>query len=971
MNKSPSWTRIDWIILLSVTALAIALRLFKLGEVPPGFQFDEAFNAIDAQQVLEGNRPLFLPANAGREVIYTYLQAAVVTIYGFFTGSGTPVTPYTLRLTSAIGGITLIPLIYTILRRGLRKNARLIASGVAVAQAVSMWHIHFSHFGIRVVWMPVMFSLAFGLYWLASTRHTQRSQLIFYGLAGIATGLTVWNHPTGRFAPFVLILYTGWIWLTATSGQQPLDTSNARSAQSDNSQSQERKQALIGLVVTGIVAFIVFIPLGLVFLDRPDFFFSHAADSSFLNEEVSDGSPLRTLLFNFVKVLGMFSISGDQDWTHNLPGRPVFDPLMSIAFLIGVFLWQKRLRDPKDPDRNLLAMMMIWLIVMLFPSILSNDAPDYSRTMPSHPALMIAPGLGLGWLWLSTQRFTWRWVGPFMVGLIVAISGGWAYYDYFVDFPTRAELYYAYDVDKLDTLNRLAEFTDGNSVYLSRLWANHATPTFLRGQTGIQSIETSETLVLPPLGNGAVYAFPHEQVERSDDLMEIFPTASLTDFDDPQGEALLHIVEVPAGDLATWPAGYEPTFETEIHFDDAPTLLGMQPDEQDGSLLLFWRAEKMMLRDLTSFVHLLDDQGTRVAQVDRNPGGGTYRTPDWRPGERVIDRYWPEIDDPCVSGLSVRAVVGWYQLADEGRRRERADGAGDIALAGRLTLPTRAYPAEQLNPGNEISDELNNGLTLVGYSLPENHLEAGSLLPLTLYWEGMAATPLTLQLSNQTSQVPIWEGILDQADDWEPGERICRRFNLRIPLETEAGEYRLQAIAGDANAEEGEDVDTPSQAIDLTTLSITMSSRTFEAPSGITSVDAQFTDELEENAISLVGFQIEDTSSTQDEISPEDLELTLVWRADSTIENRYSVFVHVLDASGQIVAQSDAVPGNSPTNLWVIDEVILDTHSISDVPNDDMQILVGLYDSLTTRRLIAKDMNGNLIANGAIELPTE
>ena len=58
-------TRRDWWIVLGITLLAGALRFYQLGVVPPGPQFDEAFNAIDASQVIAGNRPLFLPATNG------------------------------------------------------------------------------------------------------------------------------------------------------------------------------------------------------------------------------------------------------------------------------------------------------------------------------------------------------------------------------------------------------------------------------------------------------------------------------------------------------------------------------------------------------------------------------------------------------------------------------------------------------------------------------------------------------------------------------------------------------------------------------------------------------------------------------------------------------------------------------------------------------------------------------------------
>ena len=88
--------RRDWTILLLITLLAGGLRFYQLGIVPPGPQFDEAFNGLDAQLVMAGSRPLFLPANGGREVVYTYIQAAVGKLFGLDL--------YTMRLVSAVAG---------------------------------------------------------------------------------------------------------------------------------------------------------------------------------------------------------------------------------------------------------------------------------------------------------------------------------------------------------------------------------------------------------------------------------------------------------------------------------------------------------------------------------------------------------------------------------------------------------------------------------------------------------------------------------------------------------------------------------------------------------------------------------------------------------------------------------------------------------------------------------------------------
>src|SRR4029079_14252792 len=63
--------------------LAAALRLWQLGSIPPGFHVDEAFNVLDARSILhDGWRPIFLPDNAGREVLYTYLQVALMSMLG-------------------------------------------------------------------------------------------------------------------------------------------------------------------------------------------------------------------------------------------------------------------------------------------------------------------------------------------------------------------------------------------------------------------------------------------------------------------------------------------------------------------------------------------------------------------------------------------------------------------------------------------------------------------------------------------------------------------------------------------------------------------------------------------------------------------------------------------------------------------------------------------------------------------------
>lgn len=929
------WTKEDWLLIAAISGVALILRLYKLGEIPPGFQFDEAFNAIDAQQVLEGNRPLFLPANAGREVLYTYWQAFIVKFVGWLSQNDDQVTVYNLRLASALGGIAAVPLIFYVLRTGLTQNARLIAAFVALAEAINMWHIHFSHFGIRVILMPVMFTVAFALFWKASIAATRKRQTLLYVLSGVAVGLTVWNHPTGRFAPFVLIAYAFWLWWSA----EPAAKSRAM------------RTSIGGLVISGVVAFLVFLPLGIEFYEHPDFFYAHAADSSILNEDVSGGSPLRALLNNVVSVAGMFSFRGDEDWTHNLPRRPVFDILMSLPFVIGLVIWIGKIGDKSSPDRNLYAILLMWLLIMLFPSILSNDAPDFSRTLPSHPAIMVAPGLGLAWIWRRNWSANWSVLGPVCAMAIVLVSGILTFYSYFVDFASQTELYYAYDVDKLDALNRLSPFTATHSVYLSEIWAGHATSTFLRGQYGIQSIETSDTLVLPPVGRGAIYAFPDEQAERADDLSEIFPAATAQTLYDPYARPLLHMIQVSAESLANWPPDFEPEFEHEVAFDEAPTLVGMKSNEMDGSIFLFWRAQVPMLRDLTSFIHLLDEDGHKVGQVDKTPGNGSYPTPSWLPGERVIDRYWPTVTEPCTGGTTARAVTGWYEYAADGRERPRIDGLGPLALAGRMVMPFRAQPANQLVPDEPTNVNLGEQVTLVGFSQSEGILEAKKPHTVRLIWEGNGdEMEIDLQLEQGRTVYPLWTGPLSVQGDWQPGTRLCRQLRLRLPADLEPGSGQLTIQSANMD-----------QPVVLSELAVHPSSQRTPLPDDIESLPVRFSDELAQNVITLLGYRL-------DSVDSRSVQLTLAWQAETIIDATYSVFVHVLDDSGTLVAQSDRVPGDVATNRWVPDAVMLDGHTINELPSSSLKFRVGLYDPLTGLRLIAAGEPTLEIHNNAAQL---
>jgi len=94
-------------------------------------------------------------------------------------------------------------------------------------------------------------------------------------------------------------------------------------------------------------------------------------------------------------------------------------------------------------------------------------------------------------------------------------------------------------------------------------------------------------------------------------------------------------------------------------------------------------------------------------------------------------------------------------------------------------------------------------------------------------------------------------------------------------------------------------------------------------------------------------------------VAPGDvIPLTLFWRAQQAIAENLKVFVHVMNAEGQLVAQRDSEPmaGLRPTSTWAQGESIVDRYGIllpGDLPAGQYQLVVGLYDPTTGERLPA------------------
>jgi hypothetical protein len=88
----------------------------------------------------------------------------------------------------------------------------------------------------------------------------------------------------------------------------------------------------------------------------------------------------------------------------------------------------------------------------------------------------------------------------------------------------------------------------------------------------------------------------------------------------------------------------------------------------------------------------------------------------------------------------------------------------------------------------------------------------------------------------------------------------------------------------------------------------------------------------------------------------EEHAVTLTWHAAEAVPTDYTVFLHLRDAAGQLVAQADGPPlgGWYPTSWWTAGEQVTDEHTFAlpaGITSGEYRLVAGLYDPATGARL--------------------
>jgi hypothetical protein len=178
--------------------------------------------------------------------------------------------------------------------------------------------------------------------------------------------------------------------------------------------------------------------------------------------------------------------------------------------------------------------------------------------------------------------------------------------------------------------------------------------------------------------------------------------------------------------------------------------------------------------------------------------------------------------------------------------------------------------------------------------------------------------------------------------DWPPNTPLRSRWSLPLESRTPGGDYHLQLTL----------IDETGTAIrhDLGAVTIPGRVRNFVAPAAIEPVEAVFADELV-----VSGFKLE-----PDALNPgQTLSTSLIWLTTAPLSEDYTVFLQLLNANGEVIAQQDKQPldGQAPTSSWTPGEIVVYQFLLplpAELPPGEYRLITGFYQFETGQRLLTE-----------------
>jgi Dolichyl-phosphate-mannose-protein mannosyltransferase len=967
--------------------VAWALLLFRLNDVPPGFQHDQTFTSLDALDVLRGHFPIYFPANFGREPLFMYSVAGVFGVTGgHFVWS--------LRFAAVLWGMLGLATTLVLARRYLTEGAALVA---AALMATSFWFLMAARLGLEpIALLPL--SMAF-LYLL--NRGLARPSLPSLTMAGLAGGLAVYTYLAARPLYLViplLLIYEVVVWL--------------RLRRSSRGPTHEETRRLIGLLLALAVMLAVSGPLLVYLQTKPQVADGRVRELGGPLAAALRGD-LRPILANAFDTIRSILWAGSRalPYHYNIPGRVVLQPILAIFFVVGLIVSALRVRERQE------YLLLGALLLGIAPNLLTGADALFMRAIYALPLLFILVARGL---WASGSQVgrvfstaspgpptlaragrssgPWRVLpmlaGVMLAGLLIwhAVDNGTGYFLRWADAEPTQRIYNAdfraaaryldehpaggdvfigtdrlLDLDSLTFGLYLADLTNGAELRSARLRQPE--------RTDVNWFSLPESPALPREGT-ALYLMPAPAEAPAS--LRFVSEAGAEQFEllGPGGQyELLRGFRVGADAVqraldasGVRPADEPVTFGGALRLEGLGYSAGPSQDEliTQWTVLAPWprsaRPGYLLPRPKVA-LSLVDNTGYKWSQADVIT---SLPALTWRPGQMLVEGIPFSIPADLPPGdygvqlamyddeggpLPVRTAAGNTVTASP------AVGQVRIPAANRGEPPSPPFEVRQTRAGSDLRP-------LGSWESPEK-LIAWIPADLHVSWKAIQRLEtgdlrFRLRATAEDGSL-LWEQSAEPLTPlpgvWPAGQvyRLTHRLQPGMPR-TGAASALLELCAELANA-------PPACAV-VGQPTVVSRNPVFElAVSPQQSTDARWGDTL-----TLVGYDLARASQA--------ITLTLYWRTEAAPGTPPKRFVHAVNAGGEIIGQSDALLENEgiPATYWrpgeyVVDRVALNIPASAQVSD----LYVGLYDPQTGERVPVYASSGTPMLEGrmTIELDLE
>lgn len=1015
-QAEPKWvTVLEWGGLLIIVVLATFLRYWRIEEVPPGFNSDEAVGAMGALTTLREGLKYSYEGQGGGGALGFYFAAVTFYLFGPSIAA--------IRGLAAWAGVVSIFANYWAVRELFRleglNRARWIAMLSTLGLAVSLWHVTASRIAFAGIGVPFLMLPSVYFLWLGLNKHVQKPasspQIQDQGLSnfqpskwpfvvsGIFLGGLMYIYLSGVFAPPLYAAFFIAQWLAVKLAQkfnwQPLPGEPYLTTQFWN------------LVAAALPAIILLLPMLYVLLTRAELEpgTTRASQAFFLNPLINQGDPWGLLGRSIVGNFGAYGIS--VSWfTGQVPPLTLPTAIGLFVFLgFLISLWHG-LRG-----RASYLFMLLWLVLLLLPSILSPDIiPHNLRTIGATTPVYVFAAIFVVWLFETLGTAGQRWLQPRWrnhytwlargVGIALAVALVWIFwqvsaaslFNYFYVWPETNEAkaaYHVYAVEMAEEINRepraeaafilprntaagdvFRNFTTDFLTELARppaahYWVIDNEETLADDLTAaaaehrlirVVKWKTSKHTGADPKQVIPYYLEKYGHYDRTD-------TFEYFDID-------TYLLESPAPDFRA----AETLQPAQVDFGSQIRLVGFAlgdagdvahvTDAQAASndllwLRLAWQKVGEQPENLKVSALIYTEGGQLVAQIDKLLLSNILQvgSAQWEIGAQETTYFLipiPPATPPGIYTLKL-AVYGADSLARLPVKNSSLPAETDnlLALADfKVTPAKKPVNIDLLELALPLKQQLLPDLTLVGFeTLPGQTVRSGEQVGASLIWQA-GETPLPLDLEMSLS-AKAGEG----EQEWLLSEPVGLAGGNGYPTSRwRPGEY----VRGWLTARI-----PPSFEPGLYKLRLRLSSagnpgaELLILPVGDFKVEGwtrifdsphpQIKIDADFSGYAtLVG-----VDAPLAQISPGDsLAARLYWRAEAEFAENLTAFVHLIGPDGLLYGQVDQIPGGGafPTSGWLPGEYITDDYTIGlapDAPPGDYLIEIGMYNPHTGQRL--------------------